>query len=111
LGLEKEKTYSNETVNNSVNIKGLKKIVFPSSIFTITTDITVAGSEILLMDVFDPLLIDSFISYRISNVIYHKIARSFVSSINIKIRSINQINYNYRHPIVILLNFRKYGFT
>jgi len=84
---------------------------FSSDVFYIKTDITVPRSEIIFIDVFKNLSSsDEFISYRVSPVFYHKIARSFITSINIKIEASNNITYKHRHPIILQLHFRKNSF-
>lgn len=101
LGFSSEREYTSK----HDNVRGNKKLELLCPIFTVTTDITLPGSEILSMDVLKDT--DMYENYKYEKVSYYGILRSYISSINIAIKDIHNKPFKIREPFVIKLSFRR----
>mgnify|MGYP003449431126 CR=1 FL=1 len=74
-------------------------------VFTVMTDITLLGSEVLALDVFKDINI--YENYKYEKVSYYGILRSYISSINITIKDIHNKIFKIKDPFAIKLSFKR----
>jgi len=105
LGLKDNHEYPNDISTEENQIQGITKIKLPSPIFTVKTDVTIPGSETILMDVSSDNI--KYENYKYEKISYYRILRNFISVINIEIKDLNSKSYRFSSPVVVKLHFRR----